>query len=627
MADNKGIKSLWGYPLIDSKGRHAIDDVRSNLENNFQKKNDDTLTTTSKTISGAINEVNAQYKDIANLSLIKHTDGKVYIKKQDGTLIGDGIEVESDVDLSKISLSMSGQTLNLMNNGTQIATVEIPTATDKQLTSIIQSKIDDGTLTSLTLGDNSVATNNVQNKAVTPNKTNFCNVEDINLFDKSKATLNKNLNWLTMEESSDLNKAISDYIPVTTGTYIFSHKVDIVFLDENKSRIKGMGSESWTSLNLIIDNSNIKYIRFVVIKEYINNTMVRKEKYRNIYFEEYKTKSFDIIDEYKKYLTINMLSNESVIDEVFKAIKPLRGLTFAIIGDSNTNWNGNSYFDNSDFNNNYNFGFGTLVAETEKMNFVNLGYAGASWELTTIDGTNVTSEPDGDKYSAVRRVDAIIKNKADYDIVLFFMGTNRKIDGELTDTYENPYTMCGAIHYCLKKLIEYNSTLPIGIILPPQRAEGYAEQKDANNKIKSIANYYSIATLDLFNEGGVTITSHASAGQIGDGTHLSQNGVIHVAKRIAGFMESFAKRIDIPLISFAITGNTNLNIGDSTQLVITLKQTLTPTNSVIYTWVSSDKSIATVNNDGLVQAISSGNVIITATSSNGVKRNITITIS
>ena len=64
MADNKGIKSLWGYPLIDSKGRHAIDDVRSNIENNFQKKTDDTLTTTSKTISGAINEVNAQYESI-----------------------------------------------------------------------------------------------------------------------------------------------------------------------------------------------------------------------------------------------------------------------------------------------------------------------------------------------------------------------------------------------------------------------------------------------------------------------------------------------------------------------------------------------------------------------------------
>ena len=38
-----------------------------------------------------IEKLSSQYKDIANLSLIKHTDGKVYIKKQDGTLIGDGI--------------------------------------------------------------------------------------------------------------------------------------------------------------------------------------------------------------------------------------------------------------------------------------------------------------------------------------------------------------------------------------------------------------------------------------------------------------------------------------------------------------------------------------------------------
>lgn len=77
---NKGIKSLWGYPLIDSKGRHAIDDVRSNLENNFQKKNDDTLTTTNKSITGAINEVNAQYKDIVNLFTTEQTTNFYKIK-------------------------------------------------------------------------------------------------------------------------------------------------------------------------------------------------------------------------------------------------------------------------------------------------------------------------------------------------------------------------------------------------------------------------------------------------------------------------------------------------------------------------------------------------------------------
>ena len=118
-----------------------------------------------------ISDVSSQCKEIANLSLTKHTDGKVYIKKQDGTLLGTGIEIGgNDVDLSKITMSMSGQTLKLMNDGTQVATVEIPTAvvTDEQLTSIIQSKIDDGTLSALSIEDNSI----------TPQKTDFLNVID-----------------------------------------------------------------------------------------------------------------------------------------------------------------------------------------------------------------------------------------------------------------------------------------------------------------------------------------------------------------------------------------------------------------------------------------------------------------
>ena len=144
---------------------------------NYQKKNDETLNTTSKEIVGAINEVNTQFKDIANLSLVKHTDGKVYIKKQDGTLIGDGIEISgSDVDLSKITMSMEGQTLKLLNDGTQITTVEIPTAvvTDEQLTSIIQSKIDDGSLSALSIADGSI--NNVKLSAIGQQRINLLNI-------------------------------------------------------------------------------------------------------------------------------------------------------------------------------------------------------------------------------------------------------------------------------------------------------------------------------------------------------------------------------------------------------------------------------------------------------------------
>ncbi|WP_347029140.1 BppU family phage baseplate upper protein [Intestinibacter bartlettii] len=95
----------------------------------YQKKSDNSLETTSKEVVGAINEVNSQFKDIANYSLTKGTDEKVYIKKQDGTLIGEGIEVGSNVDLSKITMSVSGQTLKLMNGEEQVASVDLPVGT------------------------------------------------------------------------------------------------------------------------------------------------------------------------------------------------------------------------------------------------------------------------------------------------------------------------------------------------------------------------------------------------------------------------------------------------------------------------------------------------------------------
>ena len=53
----KGIKQLYGYPLIDQTARNDI-------KNNYQKKTDENLQTTDKTIVGGINEVLSKYKDI-----------------------------------------------------------------------------------------------------------------------------------------------------------------------------------------------------------------------------------------------------------------------------------------------------------------------------------------------------------------------------------------------------------------------------------------------------------------------------------------------------------------------------------------------------------------------------------
>lgn len=69
---------------------------------------------------------NSQYKDIANLSLALGKDGLLYIKKQDGTLIGTGVKVNNDTDLSKVTMQINGNTLILLNNGTQIASVDLP---------------------------------------------------------------------------------------------------------------------------------------------------------------------------------------------------------------------------------------------------------------------------------------------------------------------------------------------------------------------------------------------------------------------------------------------------------------------------------------------------------------------
>ena len=217
----------------------------------YQKKTDNGLETKNKYIVGAINEVNSQCKDIVNLSLTKHTDGKVYIKKQDGTLIGDGIEISgSDVDLSKITMSMDNQTLKLMNDGTQIATVEIPTAvvTDEQLTSIIQSKIDDGTLGELTLSDD------------TKNKLNCFTLKNLNLLNVNTGRTNGYYSNSTGEWVNDTQYSNSDYISVNPNeNYIKNWNSQITFWNESKEFVSGTVSNSGASFT-IPNNTNIKYM-------------------------------------------------------------------------------------------------------------------------------------------------------------------------------------------------------------------------------------------------------------------------------------------------------------------------------------------------------------------------------
>ena len=124
---------------------------------------DDSLTATNKTWSSS--KISSQIKDIVD-----------EIKN-----LGQGL------DLSKLTLSVEtveNGTKLIMTDGVTTKSVVIPSVsvTDEQLTAIIQSKIDDGTLASISLGEGSVKELNVEDGAITPNKTNFFKEEYTNLL-------------------------------------------------------------------------------------------------------------------------------------------------------------------------------------------------------------------------------------------------------------------------------------------------------------------------------------------------------------------------------------------------------------------------------------------------------------
>lgn len=240
----------------------------------------------------------SQYKDIANLSLTKHSDGKVYIKKQDGTLIGDGIEIGgSDVDLSKITMSMSGQTLKLLNDGTQIATVEIPTATvtDEQLTNIIQSKIDDGTLSALSIENRSIDESKIKFNTIHKHllddelKTKLSNSEVVKLnrefnLDYTQATINTD-GTINTSGIAYVTRFL-DCVPNEILDLSKPNQVKVAFYDMDKNFISI--TNITTSTNKYVTPNNAYYFR--VENEYNGGTphliTVRTNKFKNITFKD-----------------------------------------------------------------------------------------------------------------------------------------------------------------------------------------------------------------------------------------------------------------------------------------------------------------------------------------------------
>lgn len=687
---NEVDQALTDYAIVT----YAEPVASTNADGTFAKKTwvaKEKITTAElNRMEEGISDVSSQCKDIENLSLTKHTDGKVYIKKQDGTLLGTGIEIGgSDVDLSKITMSMSGQTLKLMNGGTQVATVEIPTAvvTDEQLTSIIQSKIDDGTLTNMTITDNSI----------TPQKTDFFNVTDntnsviettwgdggylakksdylepldemylcvdapsgggnevqILFYDSSKTlistytsdddfyakyretiftggssgndskarkvtfklpikelkpegtsyiaiisrllktddtpqlktTLNNkpgkyislndkynndliknidisNTNFKTISNTSLLNYKkvainssdfpgvnmlyFTDYIDTSVNKDIYIRFAinttiqiidfsDVALYDENKQYIKTIyanpgsdTSKEQANFAVIYNDMNgeankelengekvktitiikltvpdeAKYIRFGNINLYVKEY----SKLWNFLYVSYEpiTNTHRMADSY------NVEINTDFKELVNECINEKPEKTMCCIGDSLTDWGGGN--DSSS-------GFLKVVHDKTNVMTINRGHAGAWWQIQNNDESLTGT-------SAVNRVDCIVANNEKFDLYCFIMGSNAGSNTDTGETSSNKTTMCGAIRYCMEKLKAFDPTGHILVCLPPQRAEGNANQKLVNDVIKKIVeDEYSVRTLDLYRHSGVVPnTTIAKVNYLSDGLHLGENG-------------------------------------------------------------------------------------------------------
>ena len=171
----------------------------------------------------------------------------------------------------------------------------------------------------------------------------------------------------------------------------------------------------------------------------------------------------------------------------------------------------------------------------------NFGTAGATWEVR--DGEDATTTANSSGVGKVNQLiasaDPNTKKCDDYDIITIMLGTNCNGRGSLSDTSNNVDTMCGAMRYCLEKLLYYYRGARIGGIIPPQRAEINAEQEERNELIRAIYEEYSIPYLDLYREGQIVPDSSLPDGNgyyLSDGTHLGGNGQESVYRKYAAFI-------------------------------------------------------------------------------------------
>ena len=219
------------------------------------------------------------------------------------------------------------------------------------------------------------------------------------------------------------------------------------------------------------------------------------------------------------------------------------------------------------------------------------------------------------KYSSSDNKVAMITDKG----LLKAIGVGRTcitvvVDDKYTDEmYVNVTSKNGIMEYVTlpNKLNFKEENLSLGIndvlkleydYLPIESDTKYLSFNSSNPEVVSVVN--GVITCKKEGEAIVTVTS--------------LNGV-------SAKVKVTVKRKNVGVTGISLTAtSTNLTVGDTLQLTYQVYPTEATNKSV--TFKSSDESIATVSNTGLVTAKKKGTVIITVTSNNGKSRSVTFTI-
>jgi hypothetical protein len=139
---------------------------------------------------------------------------------------------------------------------------------------------------------------------------------------------------------------------------------------------------------------------------------------------------------------------------------------------------------------------------------------------------------------------------------------------------------------------------------------------------------YASDVYTFYNAG--ILMGNDTYGTFGPSSNILRSEVATIVVRLADESQrkTFALEVvstEIPVESVTVTGDAStLTVGESISLIATVSPSDATDKTV--TWTSSDTSVATVTEDGVVTCVKPGSAIITAASSNGKTSSQTITV-